>query len=95
MVLHDLIKIVQFEKFNLHLHFSTTQKAIPRRASPFVLRKEVIEKCRRSAVRAGLAALFFGALSPLPARKATLCRGHPAYGASAICTFWWWQTSVL
>ena len=34
-------------------------------------------------------------LDPLPARKATLCRGHPAYGASAICTFWWWQTSVL
>lgn len=41
--------------------------------------------------------LYFGlgALSPLPARKATLCRGHPACGASAICTFWWWQTSVL
>ena len=35
------------------------QKAIPYRVSPFVLREEIIAKCRRSVVRASLAELLF------------------------------------
>ena len=46
--------VYDFGSSNLPL--PTTQKAIPYRASPFVLREEVIEKYRRSVLRASLAA---------------------------------------
>ena len=45
--------------FDLRSPISTTQKAIPLRASPFVFWQEVIEKYRRSVVRASLTVSVF------------------------------------
>ena len=50
------------------------------RASPFVLREEVIEVCRRSAVRASGTEKKFCSILPCSSRAAPLCRGGPFRG---------------
>ena len=71
--------------FRQYLLSSHHQKAIPIGASPFVLREEVIEVCRRSVVRASGTEKKFCSTLPCSSRAAPLCRGGPS-GVSAICT---------
>ena len=49
-------------------------------ASPFVLREEVIEVCRRSVVRASGTEKKFCSILPCSSRAAPLCRGGPFRG---------------
>ena len=54
------------------------------RASPFVLREEVIEVCRRSVVRASGIGKKFCSTLPCSSRAAPLCRGDPSGGGGNI-----------
>ncbi len=54
------------------------------RASPFVLREEVIEVCRRSAVRASGTEKKFCSTLSCSSRAAPLCRGDPFRGFGHI-----------
>ena len=66
--------------FRQYLLSSHHQKAIPIGASPFVLREEVIEVCRRSVVRASGTEKKFCSTLPCSSRAAPLCRGGPFRG---------------